>query len=37
VDIDRVLSETKAMLDGSSPFVKWRKKVFQEVEDVLSL
>lgn len=37
VDIDRVLTETRAMLDGSSPFVKWRKKVFQEVEDVLAL
>lgn len=37
VDLDYVLKETKAMLDGTSDFVKWRKKVFQEIEDVLAL
>lgn len=37
VDIDKVLSETRAMLDGSSPFVKWRKRAFSEIEGVLAL
>jgi 6-phosphofructokinase 1 len=37
VDLDFVLAETRAMLDGTSDFVKWRKKVFQEIEDVLAL
>jgi len=37
IDIDRVLTETAAMLDGSSAFVKWRKKAFSEIEGVLAL
>lgn len=37
VDIDKVLEETRAMLDGSSPFVKWRKRAFSEIEGVLAL
>lgn len=37
IDIDYVLEQTAAMLDGSSPFVKWRKKVFREIEGVLAL
>ncbi len=37
VSIDHVLADTASMLDGSSPFVKWRKKAFAEIEDVLSL
>lgn len=37
VNIDRVLEETRAMLDGTSEFVKWRKKLFREIEEVLVL
>lgn len=37
ISLDHVLAETAAMLDGSSTFVKWRKKAFAEIEDVLSL
>ena len=37
VDIEHVLVETRAMLDGSSTYVQWRKPAFQEFEDVLAL
>ncbi|MEQ9500937.1 MAG: 6-phosphofructokinase [Deltaproteobacteria bacterium] len=37
VDLAYTLEETRAMLDGTSNFVKWRKKVFAEIEEVLSL
>ncbi|MCK6546989.1 ATP-dependent 6-phosphofructokinase [Myxococcota bacterium] len=37
VDLDAMLAETKRLLDHSSPFVKWRQRVFQELENVLSL
>lgn len=37
VDIDHVLRETDAMLDGTSSFVKWRKKAFADIEAVLAL
>ena len=37
IDLDAVLKETNAMLDGSSDFVKWRKKAFEEIEGVLAL
>lgn len=37
VDLDYTLRETRAMLDGTSEFVKWRQKVFAEIEEVLSL
>jgi 6-phosphofructokinase 1 len=37
VDIDAVLAETKAMLEGESAFVRWRKKIFAEIEDALTL
>ena len=36
VDLQAVLSETGKLLDGSSPLVQWRKRVFEEVEDVLA-
>lgn len=37
VDLDAMLHETKRMLEGSSPFVRWRQQVFAQLEDVLSL
>lgn len=37
VDIDAVLAETRAMLEGDSPFVQWRRRIFAEIEDALSL
>ncbi len=37
VDLGRVLEETRAMLGGSSPFVRWRKQTFEQIEDMLSL
>ena len=37
VDVDAMLEETKRMLERSSPFVRWRKQVFAELEDVLAL
>ncbi len=37
VDLEYTLRETKAMLEGTSNFVKWRQKVFAEIEEVLSL
>jgi 6-phosphofructokinase 1 len=37
VDLDAMLEETKRMLDRSSPYVKWRERVFHELEDVLAL
>ncbi len=37
IDIDAVLKETKAMVDGTSIFVKWRRRIFSEIEDALTL
>ena len=37
VDLEAVLAETARMLDGSSALVQWRKKVFADVEEVLTL
>jgi 6-phosphofructokinase 1 len=37
VDLDAMLEETKRLLDRSSPFVKWRQRVFAELEDVLAV
>ncbi len=37
VDLADVLTETKAMLDGTSPTIQWRAKVFDEIESVLRL
>ncbi len=37
VDLEDVLRETRAMLDGSSPVIQWRAKVFDEIESVLRL
>jgi 6-phosphofructokinase 1 len=37
VDLDAMLEETKRLLDRSSPFVKWRRRVFDELEEVLAL
>ena len=37
VRIEAVLSETKAMLDGTSSIVRWRSPAFAEFEDVLRL
>ncbi len=37
IDIRHVLAETKAMLEGQSDFVKWRRRVFQQIEDVMRL
>jgi len=36
VGLDHVLAETRRLLDGTSPLVKWRRAVFEQVEDVLS-
>lgn len=35
VPIEQVLLETAKMLDGTSPIVQWRRKVFSQVEDIL--
>jgi len=35
VQLDAVLQETAHMLDGTSPLVQWRRRVFADVEDVL--
>jgi 6-phosphofructokinase 1 len=37
VEIDAVLAETGRLLDGSSPAVKRRAKMFDEIADVLAL
>ena len=37
VDLKAALVETQHLLDGSSEHVKWRVKVFDELEDVLTL
>ncbi len=37
IDLDAVLTETARMNDGTSPLVQWRRKVFEQIEDVLSL
>jgi len=36
VDLSAVLDETRRLLEGTSPLAQWRKRVFEEVEDVLS-
>jgi len=36
VDLEAVLAETARLLDGTSPLVQWRRRVFEEVEDVLA-
>ena len=35
VPLDEVLRETAALLDGSSPVMKWRTRALSEVEDLL--
>jgi len=35
VELEAVLAETRRLLDGTSPLVQWRRRVFEEVEDVL--
>lgn len=35
VELEGVLEETRRMLEGSSPLVKWRNQVFSQIEDVL--
>jgi len=37
IDLDAVLAETSRMNDGTSPLVQWRRRVFEQVEEVLSL
>ena len=37
VDLGEVLAETRRLLDGTSALVKWRRSVFDSVEDVLPL
>lgn len=37
VDFTDVIAETAAMLDGTSPTIQWRAKVFDEIESVLRL
>ncbi len=37
IDLDVVLAETARMNDGTSPLVKWRRRVFEQIEEVLSL
>lgn len=37
IDLDAVLAETHRMLEGTSPLVQWRNKVFEQIEDVLIL
>jgi 6-phosphofructokinase 1 len=36
VELTAVLTETSRLLSGSSPLAQWRKRIFEEVEDVLS-
>jgi 6-phosphofructokinase 1 len=35
VELDAVLAETQRMLQGNSPLIQWRTRVFSEVEDIL--
>lgn len=37
VDIDAVLEETERIRDGSSSLVQWRTRVFDNIEDVLTM
>lgn len=37
VSLDAVLSETRSLLDGTSPVAKWRIRIFDEIEQVLRL
>ena len=34
--LDEMLEETKKILDGTSPIAKWRRKIFEESEGMLS-
>lgn len=36
VTLDAALAETQRLLDGSSPVVRWRNRVFAEIEGVLN-
>jgi 6-phosphofructokinase 1 len=36
VTLDAVLAETARLLDGTSPLVRWRNRVFAEIESVLN-
>lgn len=36
VNLDAVLQETEAMLQGTSPFIAWRSRVMAQLEDALS-
>ncbi len=35
VDLDHVLEQTRAMLDGTDPATEWRRKSFEEIEAAL--
>jgi 6-phosphofructokinase 1 len=37
IDVGAVLTETTAMIQGESAFVKWRRRIFEEIEDALQL
>ena len=37
VDLDHVLAETRAMLDGTSRATQWRRKAFENIESALRL
>jgi hypothetical protein len=35
VELDAVLAETRRLLDGTSPTVRWRTRIFEEVEALM--
>lgn len=37
IDLSVVLEETRAMLGGSSGFVRWRRQAFQDIENMLAI
>ncbi len=37
IDLGAVLAETARMNDGTSPLVKWRRMIFEQIEEALSL
>jgi 6-phosphofructokinase 1 len=37
VELPAALEETRRMLDGTSPLVKWRARIFDQIEDVLMM
>lgn len=37
VDLEAALAETKRMLEGTSPLVEWRARIFDDIEDVLMM